>query len=452
MSDFKDEASLTGKLKRYAKVGGAMSGLAIQLASSKVLGTKIDKDKHSVELKEALGGLKGPLMKAAQLLATIPEALPKEYAQELRQLQSNAPSMGWPFVKRRMRGELGPGWTSKFESFDREASAAASLGQVHRAISLGGEKLACKLQYPDMESAVEADLKQLQLIFAAYRQYDKAIDPRQIFKELSDRLREELDYTREAQHTALHSLMLADKANIEVPEIVSELSTKRLLTMSWLEGKPLMTQLARGLSFEERNQIAINMFHAWYQPFYNYGAIHGDPHLGNYLIKDDGSVSLLDFGCVRIFRPEFVEAVINLYKALRDGDEELAIASYETWGFTNITKEMLETLNLWASFVYAPLMEDKPRLISETNSGEYGAEVAGNVHAELRKLGGVTIPREFVFMDRAAIGLGSVFMHLDAEVNWHRLFHEMIESFDVEELRQRQDTALQTVGLESTSA
>ena len=301
-----------------------------------------------------------------------------------------------------------------------------------------------------MESAVEADLKQLQLIFAAYRQYDKAIDPRQIFKELSDRLREELDYTREARHAQLYKLMLADKENVEVPEIVSELSTKRLLTMSWLEGEPLLTRLEANPSLEERNNIATNMFHAWYQPFYNYGAIHGDPHLGNYLIKQDGSVSLLDFGCVRIFRPDFVEAVINLYKALRDGDEELAVASYETWGFTNLTKEMLETLNLWASFVYAPLMEDKPRLISETNSGEYGAEVAGNVHAELRKLGGVTIPREFVFMDRAAIGLGSVFMHLDAEVNWHRLFHEMIETFSVEDLEKRQATALEAVGLDHT--
>jgi predicted unusual protein kinase regulating ubiquinone biosynthesis (AarF/ABC1/UbiB family) len=448
VNDFNDNSTITGQIKRYAQVGGSMSGLAVKFAANRFLGTKMDKEKHSVDLKNALGGLKGPLMKAAQLLATIPEALPKEYAQELRQLQSNAPAMGWPFVKRRMGGELGAGWTGKFASFDREAIAAASLGQVHRSVGLDGKQLACKLQYPDMSSAVEADLKQLQMVFAAYRQYDKAIDPREIFKELSERLREELDYTLEAKHAHLYQIMLADMPEVEVPEIVSELSTERLLTMSWLEGRPLMERIAETNDLEDRNKMAVNMFNAWYHPFYNYGAIHGDPHLGNYLIKDDYSVSLLDFGCIRVFRPEFVEAVINLYKALRDGDEALAVASYETWGFKNLTKEMLDALNLWASFVYGPLMEDKPRLISETSSTEFGAEVAGNVHAELKKLGGVTVPREFVFMDRAAIGLGSVFMHLDAEVNWHRLFHEMIEDFDVNKLRARQTAAMLEAGLD----
>ncbi len=111
------------------------------------------------------------------MLATIPDALPAEYAGELAQLQSNAPPMGWPFVRRRMAAELGPDWQKRFKSFEHEAAAAASLGQVHRAIGHDGRLLACKLQYPDMQSAVEADLHQLKLIFAVYRRYDRAIDP-----------------------------------------------------------------------------------------------------------------------------------------------------------------------------------------------------------------------------------------------------------------------------------
>src|SRR3990170_6620737 len=143
------DSRLSGRVRRYAKVGSSVGGLAAQVVGARYLGIGLDRGKHSSDLKLALGGLKGPLMKAAQILATIPDALPREYAEELRQLQSNAPSMGWPFVKRRMRSELGPDWENKFESFSREAAHAASLGQVHKATDHQGRLLACKLQYPD---------------------------------------------------------------------------------------------------------------------------------------------------------------------------------------------------------------------------------------------------------------------------------------------------------------
>ena len=119
---------------------------------------ELDRAKNAAELAAALGGLKGPIMKVAQLLATIPEALPPEYIEQLTKLQSQAPPMGWAFVKRRMQAELGADWQKKFADFEHQPAAAASLGQVHRAKALDGSALACKLQYADMESAVEADL------------------------------------------------------------------------------------------------------------------------------------------------------------------------------------------------------------------------------------------------------------------------------------------------------
>jgi predicted unusual protein kinase regulating ubiquinone biosynthesis (AarF/ABC1/UbiB family) len=167
--------SLGGRVMRYARVGRAVGGLAARVAGQRYLGFKIDRAENAADLKAALGGLKGPLMKVAQIMATIPDALPKEYVEELQQLQSNAPAMGWPFVKRRMAAELGPNWQSKFKSFEHKAAAAASLGQVHRATSHDGQALACKLQYPDMASAVEADLAQLSIIFSIYERYDRAI-------------------------------------------------------------------------------------------------------------------------------------------------------------------------------------------------------------------------------------------------------------------------------------
>ncbi len=447
-SEFGDEKSrLSGRVRRYARVGGSVGGLAARIVGARVFGRGLDRARHSAELKAALGGLKGPLMKIAQILATIPDALPPEYAEELRQLQSNAPAMGWPFVRRRLRGELGADWPARFESFEHEAAAAASLGQVHRAVAPDGRALACKLQYPDMASTVAADLGQLKLAFAIYRRYDRAIDPSDIYKELSERLREELDYGREARHMDLFRAMLADEPGVHVPEVLPELSTDRLLTMTWLEGRPLLDFAAATGEVGLRNRAAMNMFRAWYLPFYGTGVIHGDPHLGNYTVREDGAVNLLDFGCVRVFAPKFVKGVIDLYHALERGEEALAVSAYESWGFTNLSRELLDALDLWARFLYAPLLEDKVQPIMESESGMYGARVAHQVHVELRRLGGVKPPREFVLMDRAAIGLGSVFMHLKAEINWHRQFNDLIGGFDAEALARRQARALDAAGL-----
>jgi predicted unusual protein kinase regulating ubiquinone biosynthesis (AarF/ABC1/UbiB family) len=434
-----------GRVRRYAQVGTKVGGLAARLAGERYLGFSLDRGRHAAELTAALGGLKGPLMKVAQLLATIPDALPKEYAAELAQLQADAPSMGWPFVRRRMASELGPGWMAKFKSFEREAARAASLGQVHRAVALDGRALACKLQYPDMASAVEADLGQLRLIFAVYERYDRAVSTGEIHEEIAARLREELDYELEARHTRLYGAMLRKETGVHVPEVLPELSTRRLLTMTWLEGDPLLSVVDRPP--EERNAVARHMFRAWYVPFYCYGVIHGDPHLGNYAVRPDQSINLLDFGCVRVFRASFVKGVIDLYHALEREDWDLAAAAYESWGFKKLDREMMDVLNRWARFVYAPLLEDRERKIQETSSGVYGREVAESVHRDLRRLGGVRPPREFVFMDRAAVGLGSVFLHLKAEINWHRLFHDLIRDFDVAKLHDRQTKALKKSGV-----
>jgi predicted unusual protein kinase regulating ubiquinone biosynthesis (AarF/ABC1/UbiB family) len=443
--DPSEQNSLGGRMRRYARVGGAVGGLAARLAGQRYLGMELDKDRHAEDLRRALGGLKGPLMKVAQIMSTVPDMLPPEYVEELAQLQSNAPSMGWLFVKRRMASELGPDWQKRFKHFEHEAAAAASLGQVHRAVGPRGEDFACKLQYPDMQSAVEADLRQLKVIFAVYKRYDRAIDPGEIHKEISARLREELDYSREAAHMRLYGNMLSRENKVHVPKPAPALSSARLLTMSWLDGKNLLT--VKDQSQTKRNAVARNMFQAWYVPFYEYGIIHGDPHLGNYSVRPDGSVNLLDFGCIRVFDPRFVQGVIDLYRSLDIGDRSLAVHAYETWGFTNLSNEVLDVLNMWAEFVYAPLLEDRKRPIQEGDGTMYGANVAAKVHRELHRLGGVKPPREFVLMDRAAIGLGSVFMHLSAEVNWHRLFHDLIGDFDVRVLAKRQKDALKKAGV-----
>lgn len=441
--DEPDEESnrLGRRMKRYAQVGAGVGGLAAKVAGQRVFGITPDNDKTARELKTALGGLKGPIMKVAQMLATVPDVVPAEFAVELSELQSAAPPMGWPFVKRRMRAELGAGWEARFKSFERDAAAAASLGQVHRAVCLDGRALASKLQYPDMQSAVDADLNQLGLIFSIHRRLDQTVDTREIYAEIRARLVEELDYVREAAHMRLYADIFADEPRIAVPEVVEDLSTKRLLTMTWLDGVPLLS--FRDHTLTERNAIAEAMFTAWWRPFSQYGVIHGDPHLGNYTVRQDLGINLLDYGCIRIFPPAFVEGVVELYRALEADDRDRAAAAYKRWGFTKLSNELIDVLNVWARFIYAPMLDNRVRSIADgVAPADYGRKEAFEVHQALKKLGPVTPPREFVFMDRAAIGLGGVFLHLGAELNFYKLFNAAIEGFESGKLGKRQAAAL----------
>ena len=440
----------SARAARYARVGANVGGVAARYAGRRLLGGAPNRAGEALALSSALGRLKGPLMKVAQLMATIPDLLPPEYATELQKLQSEAPPMGWAFVKRRMMAELGAGWEKKFASFEHQPAAAASLGQVHRARSFDGALLACKLQYPDMQSAVEADLKQLQWLLAIRRRLDAAIDTTEVAKEIGARVREELDYRREAKHVALYGAMLDGVDIVRVPRPWPELSTGRLLTLDWLEGSRMLTHKDDPLAV--RNTLARAMFTAWWFPFSRFGVIHGDPHLGNYSVfAHDGApagINLLDYGCIRIFAPKFVQGVVDLYHGLLHGKDDLVVHAYETWGFRRLSRDLIDTLNIWARFIYAPLLDDRVRTIADgVAPGEYGRREAFRVHQALKQKGPVTVPREFVFMDRAAIGLGAVFLHLRAELNFYQLFNEAIERFSIDRVAKRQLEALKAVGL-----
>jgi predicted unusual protein kinase regulating ubiquinone biosynthesis (AarF/ABC1/UbiB family) len=187
--------------------------------------------------------------------------------------------------------------------------------------------------------------------------------------------------------------------------------------------------------------------------------IHGDPHLGNYTIFEQGApngaadgaagtlgtpagINLLDYGCIRTFPTPFVQGVIDLYMGLLRDKRDLMVQAYETWGFKGLSNELIDVLNIWARFIYGPLLDDREREIADgTTPGQYGRKEAFTVHKQLKEKGPVKVPREFVFMDRAAIGLGGVFLHLAARLNWHNMFNATIEGFVLDEVAQRQKAA-----------
>ncbi|HXW40605.1 MAG TPA: AarF/ABC1/UbiB kinase family protein, partial [Xanthobacteraceae bacterium] len=379
----REKNRFSARAARYARVSANVGGVAARYAGRRMLGGEADRAAEASALASALGRLKGPLMKVAQLMATIPDLLPPEYAAELQKLQSEAPPMGWAFVKRRMMAELGPDWEKKFQSFEHQPAAAASLGQVHRARALTDEPLACKLQYPDMQSAVEADLQQLEWLLAIRRRFDTALDTSEIGKEIGARVREELDYRREAKHVALYRIMLDGVATVRVPRAWPELSTGRLLTLDWLDGTRMLAH--KNDPLKARNTLATAMFTAWWFPFSRFGVIHGDPHLGNYTVftrdGEPAGINLLDYGCIRIFAPKFVRGVVDLYHGLLHGNDELIVSAYETWGFRRLSRDLIDTLNIWARFIYAPLLDDRVRTIADgVKPSEYGRREAFRVH------------------------------------------------------------------------
>ena len=431
MNNILDKDKFSKRASRYIQLTGQVGGLLTKLGANRFLGVNIDKDKHALNLKKDLGEIKGPFMKIAQFISMIPDALPIEYSNQLIQLQSHAPSMGELFVKRRMENELGENWKNFFLDFNTSASYAASLGQVHKAKLKNGDLVACKLQYPDMQSAVNVDLNQFRIILNLFEKYNKAIKTKKIFLEIKDRLVEEIDYENEINNIKIFKKIFEFNKSVNIPKIYRNCSTKRLITMSWLEGQSLDEMLRYSKNKKNLSErIATNIFNTWYMPFYKFCVIHGDPHFGNYTFKKNGDINLFDFGCVRFFPINFVKAVLNLYYALEKKDEDLTVEAYKTWGFKKINKKLIKILNLWASYIYGPLLEDKKRLIQGEKNRGYGLDVANNVYKELKKIGGVEPPKEFVFMDRAAIGMGSLFMKLGVKLNWHKLFKDLIKDFD----------------------
>lgn len=428
----------TNRLARAGTLLSAGSEIAMRWLVKHVMGESTD-DVAPEVLQKALGNLKGPIMKVAQMLGNIPGAVPESYRKAFAGLQTMASPMGPLFVKRRLKQELGADYARHFADFEEAAFKAASLGQIHKGRLTTGEEIVCKLQYPAMQEVIAADFKHIRMIARSIESRMK-MNVTELIDEIEERFLEELDYRREARNMDVFrsiyekSVMSSIVAAPHIPHVFHELSTDKLLVMQLCKGELLVDMQ---ISEDQANVYGRQLFWSWYWPFYYAGTIHGDSHMGNYMFQD-GQLSVFDFGCARGFSQHFVESVLMLYQGLRDDCRDQYVEAFEQWGFRPLTREIVVALHRWASYIYAPLLDDRIRPIEIDYSVQQGRKLSREVAELIAKSGGVRIPREFVFLDRATVGIAGTLLQLRSQNNWHQEFEAMVAHAQPQLISQRQ--------------
>ena len=383
----------SARARRYANLGVSAGAFAARAGARRLIGG--ESADTARDLAQALGSLKGPLMKVAQMMATIPEALPADYAEQLISLQSQAPPMGAAFVRRRMQAELGPtGARASPNSTSRRPPPPRSARCI-APTSLAGEGSPASCSIPTWRRRWKSTSASSNSCSSSTAAWGRRSTPARSRVEIAARLREELDYEREAKLTRLYGAMLADRPRVRVPAVFEALSTRRLLTQEWLDGEPV-TRFDRAEA-ATRNAIALGLFEAWWRPFSRFGVIHGDPHLGNYSVVVRGAgdareveaINLYDYGCVRIF-PAALRR--RRRRALSRPAREATKAASSTptrAGASSICRARpIDALNIWARFIYGPLIDDRVRTIADgVKPGEYGRREIFAVMQALKRKG-----------------------------------------------------------------
>jgi predicted unusual protein kinase regulating ubiquinone biosynthesis (AarF/ABC1/UbiB family) len=390
---------------------------------------------------ELLGSSKGALMKAGQMLsfvslgAVVGEQFQTTYQAALTRLRSDAPPMAPELAQDVLRRELGRPIEDAFAEFDWEALAAASIGQVHAARLHDGRAVAVKIQYPGVGAAIESDLKNTELL-ATFIGLIRGLSPRKLnidfsaaADELGERINEELDYRTEAANQAEFAEIFSGHPFIHVPEVIGELSTARILTQELVRGRPWSEALTA--DHDLRSSWAEAIYRFLYGSYSNYYLFNADPHPGNYLFHDDGSVSFLDFGCVKRLEPEEVESLDTIIRECLRGDVE------ETWrlsvegGFFapsgSLTPEEVfsywrEPLEqYWGEQPYTITPEYVARVI-ETRYSPTGPSANAFHH--------LSIPPTYAIMSRLDMGVLSLIAELQASIPWATLAAEYFEGAD----------------------
>lgn len=321
----------TGRLLRLGltagglAVGGLSEGLK-RLGRGEGMvraGAAIFSGENARRLAQQLAHMRGAAMKLGQLLSLESEhLLPPEFAEALAVLRRSADVMPVSQVRGVLGREYGKGWEGRFQSFDYEPAAAASIGQVHRAVTVDGRRLALKIQYPGVAKSIDSDVDNLAMFLNVARLLPRALDVDDIVSEAKRQLRQEADYFAEAASLERFATLLADDPRYVVPDVHRDLSTRRVLAMDWLDGAPLESLAAEDADQAARDAAAAALGDLTFRELFEFGFMQTDPNFANYVLLGDGRIGLLDFGAATAFPDAFVDRYRRVTQAIVAGDRE----------------------------------------------------------------------------------------------------------------------------------
>ncbi|MCU1371490.1 MAG: hypothetical protein JWO77_2684 [Ilumatobacteraceae bacterium] len=426
----------TGRFQRSALIAGTATKLGGGWALDQARGVFADAArreeldqarqlKTAEAVAEALGNMKGAMMKLGQMASYLDQGMPETVRDALAELQQDAPPMAPELAAQVVTEELGSGPDVLFAEWDPVPIAAASIGQVHRAMTHDGRAVAVKVQYPGVDTAIKGDLDNAGMLFTAMTFLFPGLDPEPLVEELRDRIIEELDYRLEAENQRLFAAAYEGHPHIHVPAVVDELSAGRVLT----------TELAPGVRFaelltwsqEEKNLAAETIYRFVFGSLYRLSAFNGDPPPGNYLFEPGGRVTFLDFGLVKRFTAGELQPFADMIDAMVI-DEDIA-------EFRRIVEEVGllapnpaftdEAIGEYFGHFYEFVRDDGELTMTE----EYASETVrrffdtSGEHGEIMRA--ANVPKSMVIIQRINLGLYAILGQLEATANWRRIAEEI---------------------------
>ncbi len=422
---------ITSAFGRFVKVGGLVGRVGASVLAEQAVGLLRDGPtknlkkaenmiRNAARIADTLGEMKGAAMKVGQMLSLHEGLLPPEVSAVLSVLQKEAPSVSFDVMEDELRREL-ENFDELFESIDPEAFAAASIGQVHYGVLRDGREVAVKIQYPDADRMVEADLKNLKALLGNLVSLFTDIDFEPIWEEVKERLFEELDYLKEADNIRRMAAMHADVPAIVVPEVVPEATTRRVLTMSFVDGIPPGDAASDDYPEKLRDQWGATLFEFTMRGLLEHRFLHADPNFANFAFREDGKVVVYDYGCMKAIPEELAAGYATLFDAVIHRRKGAIPKILRGMG---VYKEGGAPLPRAMTDPYVDLLQDIVRKSPPFTFGE-----DDTIYDTLMELGkanwqdatDIRFPKDVVFIDRTLGGLFGNLGKLEATGPWRAL-------------------------------
>ncbi len=421
----------TGMATRTARVGSLVTRSVLRKARLRIHQLLVRREhrkrleeeyhiKTAAEAAQVMGNMKGVFMKLGQIVSFAHEGLPPAAREALRGLQNDAPPMDFTLARQVIEADLGGDLAAFFKSVDEEPLAAASIGQVHQAKLRDGTQVVLKVQYPGVDRAIEADLRVSSGLAAMIGAVHRNADANAVVAELRARVLDELDYRKELRNQALFRERWLGHPYIHIPRVYPEVSTKRVLCQEYARGLgfydflEVATDAERQLATFVLNDFVFDSMHL-------HRVFNGDPHPGNYLFREDGSITFLDFGCIKYFSAEFIADLQALNRAIATGDRDSFDDSVHALKLI-LPGRPYDRDRVWHFFGYhaAPFARDREFAFTEEYINE-AAEVMQPKNLQM-----LNLPPDLLFFNRITFGLNSIFYKLGARANWHRHYQRYL--------------------------